>query len=129
MRYLTNGKEIFVPTGDVINREGEEVGDDAVYYVMEGKVRLTRNLAGGSRFQYDVAKDGLFGVVSALGPGQRLFSATAETNCQLYVWSKQSYETALSLYIEFAKLNIQELSRYLRAINQEAEKVWVNYVR
>ena len=129
MRYLTNGKEIFVPAGAAIIKEGDEVGEDAVYYVMDGKVRLTRTLEGGYSFGYAVGKDGVFGVVSTLTSGVHLFSATAETNCQLYVWTKQSYETALSLYIEFAKLNIQELSHYLRAINQEAEKVWINYVR
>src|SRR5579859_1820230 len=123
MRYLTNGKEIFVPAGTLINKEGDEVGEDAVYYVMEGKVRLTRVLETDQIFAYEVGKDGVFGVVSALTSGVRMFSATSETNCQLYVWNRQSYETALSLYIEFAKLNIQELSHYLRAINQEAEKV------
>ncbi|MBI3891508.1 MAG: cyclic nucleotide-binding domain-containing protein [Candidatus Wallbacteria bacterium] len=129
MRYLTNGKEIFVPAGSALYTDADDVGEDAVYYVMEGKVRLSRNLESGYTFTYDVAKDGVFGVVEAITSGVRFVTATAETNCQFYVWNKQSYETALSLYIEFAKLNIQELSHYLRAINQEAEKVWINYVR
>lgn len=129
MRYLANGKEIFVPAGTVLCREGDAVEEDAVYYVMEGKVRLSRHMASGYTFQYSVQKDGLFGVPPPAGPAVRIFTATAETNCQLYVWPKQAYDTALSLYIEFAKLSIQELSRFLRAINKEAEKVWINYVR
>ncbi len=129
MRYLTNGKEIFVPAGSVIYQDADDVGEDAVYYVMEGRVRLSRSFESGYTLLYEVSKDGLFGVVEAVAIGSRVVTATAETNCQLYVWDKQSYETGLSLYIEFAKLNIQELSHYLRAINQEAEKVWINYVR
>ncbi|MBI4869455.1 MAG: cyclic nucleotide-binding domain-containing protein [Candidatus Wallbacteria bacterium] len=129
MRYLTNGKELFVPAGGVIFKDADEVAEDAVYYVMEGKIRLSRQLESGYTFTYELSKDGVFGMVEAITSGIRFVTATAETNSQLYVWDKQSYETALSLYIEFAKLNIQALSHYLRAINQEAEKVWINYVR
>ncbi len=124
MRYLTNGKEIFVPSGGVICKTGDAVGEDAIFYVMEGRVDLARELPDGYRFNYSVSKDGIFGVVSALNPGIHEMTATAVSNCQLYTWNKQSFETALSLYIEFAKLSIQELSRYLRAVNQEAERVW-----
>lgn len=98
--------------------------DDAVYYVVEGEVNLRRKFDNGSGYEYSVGKDGLFGVVSTMTGRARFLTAVTSTNSQLYVWPKEAFISALSLYIEFARLSIQELSRELRVVNQESEKVW-----
>ena len=118
MRYLANGKEITVAVGTVIYTEGGEVGSDAVYYVKQGEVWVTRAMPDGYSFLYPVSQDRIFGAVPAIAGSKRTDTASAVSDCVLYVWNKEEFEKAVSLYIEFARLSIQELSQFMRAINQ-----------
>jgi len=123
MRYLTKGREISVNAGDFVYKTGDEVGDDAIYFVVKGRVNLVRKMKDGTEFAYLCATDDTFGVVSAMASPQREEDAVALEPCQLYAWSKDSFESAVSLYIEFARIAIQNLSRYLRMVNRDLAKV------
>lgn len=123
MRYLTKGREIQVKAGDAVYKTGQLIGDDAIYFIINGNVKLTRKMSDGAEFVYPCGPDDTFGVVSAMAGQQREEDAVATEPCQIYVWSKDAFESAVSLYIEFARLSIQNLSRYLRAVNKELAKV------
>mgnify|MGYP001576977624 CR=1 FL=1 len=123
MRYLTKGREIQVNAGDAVYKTGQSIGDDAIYFIVSGNVRLVRRMHDGEEFVYPCGPDDTFGVVSAMAGQQREEDAVALEACHIYVWSKDALESAVSLYIEFARLAIQNLSRYLRAVNKELAKV------
>lgn len=123
MRYLTKGREIHVKAGQPVYRTGDPIGDDAIYFIVSGNVHLVRRMKDGAEFVYPCGPDDTFGVVSAIAGSERAEDAIAAEPSQIYVWSKESFESAVSLYIEFARLAIQNLSRYLRAVNKELAKV------
>ncbi len=123
MRYLTKGREIHIKAGDSVYRTGENIGDDAIYFIVSGSVKLVRKMGDGAEFVYPCGPDDTFGVTSAMAGSEREEDAIAQEPSQIYVWSKDAFESAVSLYIEFARLAIQNLSRYLRAVNKELAKV------
>ena len=123
MRYLTKGREIHVNAGDAVYKIGHPIGDDAIYFIVSGNVKLVRRMGDGAEFVYPCGPDDTFGVVSSMAGQSREEDAIAAEPCQIYVWSKDAFESAVSLYIEFARLAIQNLSRYLRAVNKELAKV------
>lgn len=123
MRYLTKGRELSVKAGESIYRFGSPIGDDGIYYVISGSVKLVRRMRDGTDFTYECGPEDTFGVVSTMAGSKREEDAVAITDSQIYVWSKDAFESAVSLYIEFARLAIQNLSRYLRAVNRELAKV------
>lgn len=123
MRYLTKGREVHVKAGAAVYSTGEPIGDDAIYFIVSGAVRLVRKMADATEFVYPCGPDDTFGVVSTMAGSQRAEDAIASESSQIYVWSKEAFESAVSLYIEFARLAIQNQSRYLRAVNRELAKV------
>jgi CRP-like cAMP-binding protein len=123
MRYLTKGREIQVNAGDPVYRTGQPIAEDAIYFIVSGSVKLVRTMKDGTEFVYPCGPDDTFGVVSAMAGQEREEDAIALETAQIYVWSKDAFESAVSLYIEFARLAIQNLSRYLRAVNKELAKV------
>ena len=123
MRYLTKGREIQVKAGEVVYKTGDKIAQDAIYYVVSGSIKLVRKMNDGSEFVYVCGPEDTFGVVAAMAGAQREEDAVAKENAQIYCWSKDMFESAVSLYIEFARLAIQNLSRYLRDVNKELAKV------
>ncbi|MBI4865184.1 MAG: Crp/Fnr family transcriptional regulator [Candidatus Riflebacteria bacterium] len=122
MRYLTKGREITVKAGSLVYRTGDPIHDDAIYYIISGSVKLIRKMRDDYEFCYLCGTDDSFGVTTAMSDTKRECDAVALEDCQLYAWSKDAFESAVSLYIEFARLAIQHLSRYMREVNRELAK-------
>jgi len=123
MRYLTKGRELTVGPGELIYKLGDPIGQDGIYFIRSGKVELVRTMRNGTVFRYPCGVDDTFGVVSSMSADSREEDAVAVEPCQIYVWSRDAFESGVSLYIEFARLAIQNLSRYLRAVNRDLAKV------
>lgn len=118
MRFLAKGHEVTFKAGDYVYRLGDAVGKDAIFYVISGKVELRRKLKDGFDFLYPVVEGDTFGVVSAMAGKPREQDALVLQDAKLYCWAPDAFESAVSLYIEFARLSIQHLSRYLRGVNR-----------
>jgi len=118
MRYLAKGREIEFKAGDVIYRVGDLVGENAIFYVSSGKVRLHREFEDKTRFVYELGAEDTFGIVSTMAEKVREQTSTAIEDVKLYCWDRDAFESAVSLYIEFARISIQHQSRYLRAVNR-----------
>jgi CRP-like cAMP-binding protein len=125
MRYLTKGLEVYHKVGDLIYKEGDPIGESSVYYVVTGSVKLVKTMTDGTEFVYVSGPEDVFGVVSAMCGPNFEETAIALEHCQLYAWDRTSFEACVSLYIEFARLAVVNLSRYLRAVNKELGKVAV----
>jgi CRP-like cAMP-binding protein len=112
-----------VEAGRPVYNLGDPIGEGGIYFVMGGSVKLLRKFRDGSEFSYVCGVEETFGVVSSMAGERREEDAIALEHCQIYVWSRDAFESAVSLYIEFARLAIQHLSRYLRAVNRDLAKV------
>jgi AAA family ATP:ADP antiporter len=83
--------------GDVVFREGE--APDALYCVVEGRVRLGNDPNGGTV----VGPSGRFGVLDILSGRPRSGNATAETDARLLVIEAEDFFDLLSNNIDIVK--------------------------
>ena len=89
---------------------------DAVFYIEEGKVRLTVVSDAGKAATLSILSDGVFfGEATLAGQSQRMSSATAMTDCEVLRIDKQQMLLALHQQNEFSSLFVAYLlARNLR---------------
>jgi CRP-like cAMP-binding protein len=123
MRYLTRGREQQLEAGQQIYAPGDPIGSDSVFIVISGSVKLVRHLEDKTSFVYVCQREETFGIVSTMAGSARQEAAIACEPTAVYTWSKEAFESAVSLYIELARLVIQNMSRYLRTVDRELAAV------
>jgi CRP/FNR family transcriptional regulator, cyclic AMP receptor protein len=83
---------------------------DAVFYIEEGKVRLTVVSNAGKAATLSILSDGVFfGEATLAGQSQRMSSATAMTDCEVLRIDKQQMLLALHQQHEFSSLFVAYL--------------------
>ena len=107
---------------EVIFHEGE-VGD-AFYAVLEGKVRISKHVAGvGEEALAVLEKGSYFGEMALIDEFPRSASAIAHTDCRLLLMDKADFNRLLSQNKELAYKLLwvfcQTLSRRLRETNEK----------
>jgi len=97
-----------VPKGQAIFAQGDTA--DAVFYVQEGRVRLTVVSKAGKEATIGILKEGdFFGEGSLAGQSLRMGYATAMTNCAVLRIDKKAMMQALHREHEFSDLFVAYL--------------------
>jgi len=106
-------KEITVPAGGKIFGSGDE--GDEVFLIRRGVVRILLPLPGGKRHHLATFGQGdFFGEMSFLDKGKRSAEAVARTNCDLYVISREEFNTHV---YQDAVIGVRVFARVARAIS------------
>ncbi len=106
-------KEISVPAGGKIFNAGEE--SDEMFLIRRGVVRILLPLPGGKRHHLATFGRGdFFGEMAFLDRGKRSAEAAAKTNCDLYVISRETFNTHV---YEDAVIGVRVFARIARAIS------------
>jgi CRP/FNR family transcriptional regulator, cyclic AMP receptor protein len=101
-------KVLAFPKKQVIFAQGEAA--DAVFYIQEGRVRLTVVSKAGKEATIGILKDGdFFGEGSLAGQPLRMGSATAMTDCAILRIDKKAMMEALHREHEFSDLFVAYL--------------------
>ncbi len=82
---------------------------DSVFYIKEGKVRLTVLSKGGKEATLGILSDGFFGENVLAGHTRRLGSATALTNCELLQVEKKAMMLVLHREHAFSDMFVKYL--------------------
>jgi CRP-like cAMP-binding protein len=85
----TCAREIEVPAGHVLMREGER--GDAFYAIVDGTVRIER----GDQPVRTMTSGGVLGEMALLETGTRSATATCETRCRLLVIDADEFDRML----------------------------------
>ena len=111
---------------EVVFHEGEE--GEAVYLVLEGKVKITRPTGDGRENLLAVLGPGeVFGELSLFDPGPRTATATALTDLDLATLSHDELRPWLRTRPDAAELLLRVLARRLRRTNSAlADLVFVD---
>jgi len=101
-------RALTVPKGQAIFAQGDTA--DAVFYVQEGRVRLTVVSKAGKEATIGILKEGdFFGEGSLAGQSLRMGSATAMTDCAVLRIDKKAMMQALRREHEFSDLFVAYL--------------------
>ena len=94
-------KETVVSKGDVLFHEGEP--GDRMYVILEGKVRISREIAGMGEEALAVLGPGeVFGEMALLDESARSADARVHERCRLLVISKDAFDDLLFLHKDLA---------------------------
>ena len=118
-----NGKEITLKAKTVIYRPGDIIKEDAIYYILEGRVTVARRINAKHILHENFSANDVFGIVSAYKFSNRDELAATRRDSRLYVWDKKNFETAVSMHPELARRVILCLSRRLRNMNKGMQVV------
>ena len=101
-------------TGDIVFREGD-VGDK-LYFILEGKIRISREVSGMGEEALAVLSDGAaFGEMSLIDDFPRSADARVHERCRLLVLTKESLEDLLFLDKDLAYEILWNFVRILSA--------------
>lgn len=101
-------------TGDIVFREGD-VGDK-LYFILEGKIRISREVSGMGEEALAVLSDGAaFGEMSLIDDFPRSADARVHDRCRLLVLTKESLEDLLFLDKDLAYEILWNFVRILSA--------------
>jgi CRP-like cAMP-binding protein len=110
-------KVVVVPHKEVVFTQGEMA--DAVFYIQQGKVRLTVVSKAGKEATLGILSEGqFFGEGSLAGQSLRMGSATALTDCELLRIDRKAMMLALRREHTFSDLFV----KYLLARNNRYEE-------
>lgn len=116
-----------VGEGDLIFSEGQR--GDRFYVVLQGAVRIARQIEGVGEEQLSVCRDGqYFGELSLLDDEPRSADARANENSSLFVVRKSSLEEIMFSDPEFAReflwVMVRHLAVRLRENNEKLRAVY-----
>jgi CRP-like cAMP-binding protein len=114
---LKSMTEIALSRGDALFHEGDP--GDALYVVVEGKIKLGRSSGDGRENLTAVLGPGdMFGELSLFDPGPRTSTATALTSTRLLALGHTELQPWLSTRPEVARALLRAMARRLRRTNE-----------
>lgn len=113
---LTSMREVQLPRGDILFEEGDT--GDAVYVVLEGKVKLGRTAPDGRENLLAILGPGqMFGELSLFDPGPRSATVSAVTDTVLLTLSHEGLLEWITGRPEVARGLLAQLAGRLRRAN------------
>lgn len=85
--------------GEVIFREGEL--PDGVYYLCEGRVRVTKNVSGQEVTLAEMEPGDIFGELAMVGESPRSATVTTLEDCWVYKFSPDTFKKKLQTMDSF----------------------------
>jgi len=117
-RWLQYGDQVSLPSRAVLYGPGDAPGEQSIFYVVAGMVRLEFTLSG-SRVPLYLMPDAVFGLVEVLAESKRLCRALTTERTILYRWDSEGFFTAAGVSWELALNATTCLTRELRILNAE----------
>lgn len=106
-----------IPTGTVLFREGE-TGDEA-YYILEGRVRVSKKTAGGSQTLAHIGPGEFVGELALFVDGPRSATAEAEENLLVRRLNRKNLFYRMEVSPELTSRLIRTLAQRLIATSQQ----------
>ena len=117
------GKPVFYKGGEVIYEEDDNLGDPCIYYILEGKIEVVKNYNSIQKelFAYNAGE--IFGMLEVYTPSRRVTHARALSDVKAIGLSKDEFEQAMVISMNFTLMSIRLLSKMLRQINEKIRKL------
>jgi len=114
--------------GEFVFHEGDE--GDCLYLIVEGAVRISRNVPGTGEEAITVLKKGAcFGEMALLDPSTRSTDAIVDSRCDLLTIGREDFDALLDANRELAykvlRAIIRLLSERLRRTNDNLKSIFV----
>ncbi|MFO1242417.1 MAG: cyclic nucleotide-binding domain-containing protein [Rickettsiales bacterium] len=110
-----------IKKGGIIFREGDE--PDGVYYLCEGRVRVTKNVAGQEITLAEMEPGDIFGELAMVGESPRSATVTALEDCWVYKFSPESFKKKLQSMDSFMYTMLIALVLTIRNQNRKISEL------
>lgn len=105
------------PKDAVIFREGDEANE--VYFILNGKVKITKKTAKGEEVLAVLEKGVFFGEISVLTNSHRTASAVAATPVRVLRMNRQSFQQSMEKFPKLAMAVLQEVAQRLKSTTEK----------
>ncbi len=109
--------------GEVIFRQGD-IGHE-MYLIQSGKVKVIRETEQGKKIIATLKKGDFFGEMAIFDDLPRSATVEAEGETRLIVFDRQTIKTSLKTFPEIAAQLLEMMSRRLRLLDEQIEKLLV----
>ena len=114
-----NGAVKKYEAGKKLFNVGEPIGEDAVYFIKSGVVRLDIPTQSGFPLPLNLKEEDIVGIPEVYADRDRVTEAVCETYLECYVWNKADFLMTVNKIWELSFLTIKSLSELLKIINNE----------
>ena len=121
---VERGSELSVPQGEVYAREGEPI--EALYVVLEGELRITKNVDGRETVLNTYEPGVFFGEVPLMAGTPFLASGRALTDSRLFLLPEAEFRRMLSVYPAFSNAVLETMAwrvQHLQSISQQRQQL------
>jgi signal transduction histidine kinase len=112
------GLEKFVPAGDVNGREGEPV--DHLYVILEGELRITKEVTGGEVVINTYTPGAFFAEVPLLAGTPFLATGRALTDCRLFLIPDDLFRRLLTEHSSFGQKILKAMAERVQILQSVA---------
>ena len=117
-RVAEEGSEKLVPAGEVNGREGEPV--DHLYVILEGDLRITKQVDGGEVVINTYTPGAFFAEVPLLAGTPFLATGRALTNCRMFLIPNTNFRRMLSEHPSFSDRILQTMAERVQILQSVA---------
>ena len=114
-----NGAEKKYDAGKTLFKPGEPVGEDAVYFIKNGYVKLNIPKQIRGPLTLDLKDTDFIGIPEVYADINRVTEAVCETDLECYVWNKPDFLLTVNMIWELSFYTIRSLSELLKILNME----------
>jgi signal transduction histidine kinase len=118
LEVTRQGSEKFVPAGEVNGREGEPV--EHLYVILEGELRITKEVDGGEVIINTYAPGAFFAEVPLLAGTPFLASGRALTDCRLFLIPNYVFRRMLTEHPSFGNRILETLAERVQILQSVA---------
>lgn len=113
------GREKTFNQGTKLFSKGDEVREDAIFFIKKGMLKLQIPKKDGSKITLYIREGDMIGVPEVYTGSSRVTEAVCESNIECYVWSESEFLKAVSIVWELCLYAIKSLSASLKILNSE----------
>jgi len=118
LEVAKRGLEKFVPAGEVNGREGEPV--EHLYVILEGELRITKEVAGGEMVINTYTPGAFFAEVPLLAGTPFLATGRALTDCRLFLIPDGLFRRLLTEHSSFGNKILQAMAERVQILQSVA---------
>lgn len=119
-----NAKNYLYKNRTKLYSDGDNIKKNCVYYIYDGKVKITYKLKTNKDFEIIIPSGGFPGIFEIMTDNNvRIMDATVIEDSKICVWDTENFITDLSVIPELGIKCIAFLSSFLRTLNTKIQEL------